>query len=132
MTSIAIPSDLVGLLTELVRIPSVNPMGRNAASQDEGYLETAISTFLAAFFDDLHLAYREQLIFPGRSNLIATYEAPNARHTLLWDAHQDTVPIEGMTIPPFDASIEGGRLYGRGACDVKGGMAAMLWAFRRL
>src|SRR5262249_12552587 len=50
----------------------------------------------------------------------------------LLEAHQDTVPVDGMTIDPFGAKIESGRLYGRGACDIKGGMAAMLAAFARL
>ena len=43
-----------------------------------------------------------------------------------------TVPVAGMTIAPFEPRIADGRLWGRGACDVKGGMAAMLFAFRRL
>jgi acetylornithine deacetylase len=47
-------------------------------------------------------------------------------------AHQDTVPVDGMTIEPFAAEIRDGRLYGRGACDTKGGMAAMLAAVARL
>ena len=48
------------------------------------------------------------------------------------DAHQDTVPVDGMTIPPFEPVEKAGRLYGRGSCDVKGGLAAMLSAFTRL
>src|SRR5262249_58846403 len=55
-----------------------------------------------------------------------------ARRTLVFEAHQDTVPTDGMTIDPFGAHVENGRLYGRGACDVKGGMAAMLAAFARV
>jgi acetylornithine deacetylase len=51
---------------------------------------------------------------------------------VLFDAHQDTVPTDGMVIPPFEATIEGNRLYGRGSCDVKGGLAAMCAAFARL
>jgi acetylornithine deacetylase len=51
---------------------------------------------------------------------------------VLFDAHQDTVPVDGMTIDPFRPTIDGGRLYGRGACDVKGGMAAMIAALARL
>src|SRR5262249_11177118 len=51
---------------------------------------------------------------------------------ILFDVHQDTVPVGGMTIPPFVPTIERGRLYGRGSCDVKGSMAAMLLAFARL
>jgi acetylornithine deacetylase len=50
----------------------------------------------------------------------------------LLEAHQDTVPTDNMTIDPFGARIERGRLYGRGACDIKGGLAAMLGTFARL
>ena len=44
----------------------------------------------------------------------------------------DTVPIDGMTVPPFEPVIANGRITGRGSVDVKGGMAAMLFAFQRL
>ncbi len=69
---------------------------------------------------------------PGRDNLLAWYEAPDARRLILFDVHQDTVPADGMTIAPFVPEIASGRLYGRGSCDVKGSMAAMLSAFARL
>src|SRR5262249_5975023 len=59
-------------------------------------------------------------------------EVTGARRTVVLEAHQDTVPTDNMTIDPFGAKIEDGRLYGRGACDIKGGMAAMLAAFARL
>jgi acetylornithine deacetylase len=48
------------------------------------------------------------------------------------EAHQDTVPVDGMTIPPWTPTLRDGKLYGRGSCDIKGGMAAMLTAFARL
>ena len=51
---------------------------------------------------------------------------------MVFDAHQDTVPVEGMTIDPWNPTIEQGRVFGRGACDVKGAMACMLTAFARL
>ena len=51
---------------------------------------------------------------------------------LLWDVHQDTVPVDGMTVDPFGGELRDGRVYGRGACDVKGSMAAMLAAISRL
>jgi acetylornithine deacetylase/succinyl-diaminopimelate desuccinylase-like protein len=50
----------------------------------------------------------------------------------MFEAHQDTVPVEGMTVDPFGAEIREGRLYGRGACDIKGGLSAMLAAVARL
>jgi acetylornithine deacetylase len=46
--------------------------------------------------------------------------------------HQDTVPVVGMTIEPFAGEVREGRLYGRGACDIKGAMAAMIAALDRL
>jgi acetylornithine deacetylase len=57
---------------------------------------------------------------------------PGAKRTLMFEAHQDTVPVDGMIVPPFGAQIEGNKLFGRGSCDIKGGMAAMLGAFARL
>src|SRR6185312_2181198 len=64
--------------------------------------------------------------------IVARYDSPRGGRTILFDAHQDTVPTDGMTIPPFVPERISGRLYGRGSCDVKGGMAAMLTAFARL
>ena len=49
-----------------------------------------------------------------------------------WTHIRILFPVDGMTIAPFEPKIADGRLWGRGACDVKGGMAAMLSAFRRL
>jgi len=51
---------------------------------------------------------------------------------LLFEVHQDTVPVDGMTIEPWAPVVRDGRLYGRGSCDVKGGMAAMFAAMARL
>lgn len=118
------------LLSDLVAIPSVNPMGR--ALSGEGYLERGMSDYLEQFFRELGVAWERHTISPGRDNVLARYEAPGARRTLLFDAHQDTVPVEGMTIDPFVPRVEAARLYGRGSCDIKGGMAAMLTAFARL
>ena len=118
------------LLADLVAIPSVNPMGRALAGP--GTLEAGMTAYLDRFFAELGVPVTRQEVAPGRVNLLARYDAPNPRLTLLFDAHQDTVPTDGMTIDPFAASIDGDRLYGRGACDIKGGMAAMLTAFARL
>lgn len=118
------------LLSDLVAIPSVNPMGR--ALHGPGVYEAGMTEYLERFFRDVGSTCTRQPVAPGRENLVARYEAPQGRHLLLFDAHQDTVPTDGMTIDPFVPKIEGRRLYGRGSCDIKGGMAAMLTAFARL
>src|SRR5204862_7139620 len=87
---------------------------------------------LDAFFRRIALPFERQTIAPARENIVALGERTGARRTLLSEVHQDTVPTDNMTIDPFAARIENGRLYGRGACDIKGGMAAMLAAFARL
>jgi acetylornithine deacetylase len=74
-------------------------------------------------------------VHPERENLIAVIPGNppplEGGELQLWDAHQDTVPVDGMTIEPFAGQVRDGRVYGRGACDVKGSMAAMLAALSR-
>jgi succinyl-diaminopimelate desuccinylase len=118
------------LLCELIAIPSVNPMGRDVTG--DTYYEGRVSDWLVEFFEAIGAPYERIEVVPGRDNVIARYDSPGADLTLLLDVHQDTVPVEGMTILPFEPCVAHGRITGRGACDVKGGMAAMLAAFRRL
>jgi acetylornithine deacetylase ArgE len=118
------------LLRDLVRLPSVNPMGRLLQSPD--LYEHRVTAYLEDFFRGLGVPSQRQTIAPQRDNIIARLDSPGARRTLVFEAHQDTVPTDNMTIEPFGAHIENGRLYGRGACDIKGGMAAMLAAFARV
>src|SRR5438552_3634831 len=117
------------LLRDLVALPSVNPMGRDLPA--DIVFEHRVAGYLEQFFRDLGVPYERQEIAPQRANVVARLEIPGARRTLLLEAHQDTVPVDQMTIEPFGARIENGRLYGRGACDIKGGMASMLACFAR-
>src|SRR5581483_6854423 len=118
------------LLRDLVSRPSVNPMGRPL--QGPELYEQRVADYLAEFFRELGVAHERQPVAPLRENVVARTDLAGAPRTMLWEVHQDTVPVDQMTIDPFGAKIENGRLYGRGACDVKGGMAAMLAAFARL
>jgi acetylornithine deacetylase len=118
------------LLRDLVRLPSVNPMGRALQSPD--LYEHRVTVYLEDFFKGLGVPCERQTVAPQRSNILARFESPGARRTLIFEAHQDTVPTDNMTVEPFGAHVENGRLYGRGACDIKGGMAAMLTAFARV
>ena len=69
---------------------------------------------------------------PGRPNVVGVFEpAGPAVATVALIPHLDTVGVKGMTVPPFSLTRRAGRLHGRGACDTKGPMAALLWAFQR-
>jgi acetylornithine deacetylase/succinyl-diaminopimelate desuccinylase-like protein len=124
--------DLPSLLADLVRLPSVNPMGRTDLPADILY-EARVTRHLEQRLRDLGVEVRRQPVQPGRDNLLAVYEPPGPPpFTVIFECHQDTVPVDAMTVEPFGARVEGGRLYGRGACDVKAGAAVMLGAFARL
>jgi acetylornithine deacetylase ArgE len=119
------------LLKDLVAIPSVNPMGRDLKGPE--LYEHRVTAYLEEFFRSLGVNYERQTVAPLRDNIIAHFRPPTPTDTtIVFEVHQDTVPTDNMTIDPFAARIEDGRLYGRGACDIKGGMAAMLTAFARL
>jgi acetylornithine deacetylase/succinyl-diaminopimelate desuccinylase-like protein len=126
--------DLPATLSDLVAIPSVNPMGRSASGPE--FYEYRVTEYLERLFARLGLPSVRQTIAPLRENIIARLDGAvppeQGGPILLFEVHQDTVPVDGMTIEPWTPVIRDGRLYGRGACDVKGGMAAMLAAMARL
>jgi acetylornithine deacetylase len=120
------------LLAELVRRPSVNPMGRTDLDPSILY-EARMVAFLEEQLRAIGCEFHRQQVAEGRDNLIATYTPPlPAPFSLLFEAHTDTVPVDGMIVEPFGAQVEGGKLYGRGSCDVKAGVAVMLTALARL
>jgi acetylornithine deacetylase len=106
-------------------------MGREVSGPQ--YLEGRVSEYLVQRFAAAGIPWVRQSVSPGRDNVIARLEATVAdAPAILWDAHQDTVPAEGMTIEPFTPLVRDERMYGRGTCDVKGGLAAMVAALERL
>jgi acetylornithine deacetylase len=107
-------------------------MGRTDLDPSIAY-ESRVVALLEHEFRNIGCAFRRQSVAPGRDNVVATYTPPHpAPFGVLFEAHTDTVPADGMIVEPFAARVEGGRLYGRGACDVKAGVAVMLAAFARL
>lgn len=128
--------DVVQTLCDLVRLPSVNPMGRKVTGDSDIYFEHRVTDYLEAKAKELGLPYERYVVSPQRDNLILRVDGDplpeQGGRILMFEAHQDTVPIDGMTIPPFDPQIRDGRVYGRGSCDVKSGLAAMLTAVSRL
>ncbi len=126
--------DLPRTLSELVALPSVNPMGKPVSGPE--YFEYRVTDYLESLFKSLGLACQRQQVEPKRANIVARLDGAvsplEGGPLILLEAHQDTVPVEGMTIEPWTPVIKEGRLYGRGACDIKGGMTAMLGALARL
>lgn len=110
------------LLQELVRVPSVNP----SIAPAEGIGEYAIAEFAYTWLTRRGVKAWTDEVAPGRFNVVA--EVGNGPRTLAACAHIDTVQTEGMTIPPFEARYEDGRVYGRGSYDMKGGVAAVMCA----
>jgi acetylornithine deacetylase len=117
------------LLSDLVSIPSVNPTG--GPLQDETYGEARLARFVAEYLTGVGLKPEVLKAPDGRDSVYAVLDA-GREETVLLEAHLDTVPPNPDQGDPFTPRIEKGRLFGRGACDTKGSMAAMLTALARI
>ncbi len=114
--------DVVELTRALVRAPGENPPGEEAAT----------AAVLAEACADRGLDCALTQVEPERPNLSATLAGGDGRGLLLL-GHTDVVPAgEGWTVDPCGGRVEGGRLFGRGAADMKGGLAACVVAMAAL
>ncbi|PYR78146.1 MAG: acetylornithine deacetylase [Acidobacteria bacterium] len=114
----------IQLLRDLVAIDSVNPLLVPGAA-GEAAVAAAVSDAMRRIGMDVEL----EEAAPGRPNVVGVLEGRAAGRSLMFCGHTDTVGVEGMTAP-FDPVQRDGRLYGRGAQDMKGGVAAMIDAAR--
>lgn len=103
-------------------------------STDPGVLEGEIGDFVAKWLEENTSAQvSREPVAEGRANVVARLPGASSAHKLVYICHMDTVPVgEGWTKAPFAGTIEGGKLYGRGACDMKAGLAAGMLAFRNI
>jgi acetylornithine deacetylase len=123
------PGDPVSLTAALVRVDSRNP---SLAPGAPG--EAACARVLADVLRAWGFAVELVEAAPGRPNVVARLapaDGAKRGRSLLLNGHLDVVGTEGMTHAPFDAEVRDGRLYGRGSCDMKGGIAAMCAAAAR-
>ncbi len=114
----------LSLLRDLVAIDSVNP-SLVAGAVGEGPIAGAI----AAHMKRLGLEVEMQEAAPGRPNVVGILEGSRPGRSLMFCGHLDTVGVDGMEAP-FHPEERNGRLYGRGAQDMKAGVAAMIDAAR--
>jgi len=112
----------VAILEDLIRIPSVNPHYGEGA---QGEME--LSRYIERYCRDAGLAVSRQPVYDGRDNLIIELRTGHPESVLLFEAHMDTVSFGGMP-DPLEPRCVDGRMYGRGACDTKGSLAAMMYA----
>lgn len=112
--------DAMELTMKLVRIDSTDP----------GACEGEIGTFIFQYLKDLGVPVIKKEVLPGRFNIMAKVEGKEDAPALVYICHMDTVTTgEGWTVSPFGAEVIRGRIYGRGACDMKSGLACALSAF---
>lgn len=133
-------NEILGLLQELVRIPTFTPPGSNYDKIVDHMLplmeETGFETERIDLPEDL-FEERCQSVYPAmegvRSNLFAKKQV-GRKPGILWYAHIDTVPVDQSkwSVPAFDGMIKDDRIWGRGAADDKSGCAAVVWAFKIL
>ena len=122
-------SSAVDLLLELIALPSINPAFLEGRPKLTG--EKRVSDFLQSWCRAARMEVETRMVLPGRSNLFATIAPrfkPTARVVLA--PHLDTANIQSEAL--LTPRLEGNRVYGRGACDTKGCIAAMLTAMARV
>jgi acetylornithine deacetylase/succinyl-diaminopimelate desuccinylase-like protein len=121
---VTVAVDPAPLLQRLIRFPTVNPPG------DEG----PCVSYVADLLRDAGIEVRLLAAEPGRPNLIARVPGRGVAPALLLHAHADVVPVDGQewTVPPFEGRLADGHIWGRGAIDMKGGLAMMLAVLLRM
>ena len=113
-------ADALALTRALVAVDSRNP-----SLAPDGPGEAAVAELLGSVLTDWGFTVDRQEPAPDRVNIVARIGPRGAPRSLLLNGHLDTVGVEGMTHPPFTPTEREGRLFGRGATDMKAGIAAM-------
>jgi acetylornithine deacetylase len=133
--------DLVALTRDLIRVPTEThpPHGDEGPGQDRlaSHLETELGWEVARFLPtdvegiEEHPGWWPGLDYENRPNAVAVRRGSGGGRSLVLNGHMDVVPAgphERWTHPPYGADLRDGRIYGRGAADMKGGIAAMTYA----
>lgn len=109
-------AELEGLVRSLVKIPSHRQVPTR---------EKEVAEFLKEFLEAEGIDARLRQVEKDRPNVIAVVKGSGEGRSLMFNGHTDTVPPYDMDIPPFTPKVQGGKLFGRGSLDMKGGLGAM-------
>jgi succinyl-diaminopimelate desuccinylase len=121
-------ADLIGLAQDLIRIPTLNPPGRNYREICDYLATRLLAQGWAVELIRAQSAPGDSDTFP-RWNMVARLDSGRAGDCVHFNSHHDVVEVgHGWTRDPFGGALDGDRLYGRGACDMKGGLAASIIA----
>lgn len=117
---------LLDTLTDLVRINSVNP-----SLDPDGVGESEIAAYFAEAMHVLKLEVATHEPEPGRPSVVGRLKGTGGGRSLMLNGHVDTVAVDEM-LDPFSAVVRNGKMYGRGAYDMKGSLAACMTAVKAL
>ena len=115
----------VDLLRDLIRIPGHRELPEK---------ESKVAEYIAKRFEKVSIDVKTSDVTPSRPNVIAVIKGTNDGYSLMYNCHMDTVPIYGWVGKPgpFDAEVKEGKIYGRGSCDMKGAIAAVIIAMEAI
>ena len=109
-------AEIEGLVKSLVKIPSHSQVPAR---------EKEVAEFLKEYLEDEGIEVKLRQVEKDRPNVVAVVKGSGDGKSLMLNGHTDTVPPYEMDIPPFVPKVDGGKLYGRGSLDMKGGLGAM-------
>jgi len=121
------PDEVVKVVRDLVRIPSINPHGT----------EREVADYIIRYMESKGIETTIQEVFPERYNVVSRLKGQGTASPILFTGHMDVVPVSSDELKkwktdPFAAEIQDGFLYGRGSADMKGGLGAAMVAMATL
>ncbi len=132
----ALAGEMIDALSEVVRIPSVNPRYPGQVYDDVVGHEGAVSKVFGRHYADLGAEVDLFAIEPGRENAVGRVKGAGGGRSLIYNGHVDVVPVgdpnNWHSGDPFSGKIDADRVWGRGATDMKSGIMAQTFAARAL
>jgi len=129
-------NELVQLVSDIVKIPSINPTYPGEVYEDVLGGETKVAMHMKPFLDNIGLKTDIWDKEEGRSNLVGVYKGSGGGKSLIFNGHTDVVPPgaeEQWTLDgPWSGKVADGKIWGRGSCDMKGGDVCAFIALKSL